>query len=202
VSDILIERYVDEQRAHTWWLLKQMRPDESPRMLPQKSLYCAAVRASHCALTGYFAELTQKRFQASLWNQLHACLGSFMAMQKVTASGRSNIERWLQLEMQRESTYVKLLGAIAEVFYPNAQDYRSLLLTNASKPGEAAAHTHSDNKIASDNSNSPAGSNPEPAINMIATTARAHALSGAEFESYWAAVDALILADRSLSLEC
>ena len=180
MADVALVRFVDDQRAQVRWLLSQLSESESPNALSQRVLYAATVRAVHHALTGYFAECAQKRYQPNVWFSLLACAGSFAAMRKVVPCEAHVIASWLNQETDSGSSLAGMLATIAALSAPESPQYRSSLL---------AATSLSERESQADA--------------VIASSANtAQALTAREIAQAWQALESLILAERSQALEC
>ena len=178
--DVALARFVDDQRAQVRCLLPQLSEADSLGAASQRALYAATVRAVHHALTGYFAECTQKRYQPNVWFSLLGCAGSFAAMRKVVPCEAHVIASWLAQEVDSGSSLAGMLATITAISAPELPQYRSSLLAATSL---SERESQANAVIASSSSS-------------------AQVLTARELGQTWQVLESLILAERSQALEC
>lgn len=179
MADVALIRFVDDQRAQVRWLLSQLANVESLSALSQRTFLTATVRAMHNALTGYFAECTQKRYQPHAWLSLLGAAGSFAAMRKVAPCEAHLVASWLAQEADATSPLAAVLAVLASVGVPESSQYRSSLLVDTSLSAMAPK-----------------------AESLIASSSGGEVFVGPELSCSWAELDALMLYERSQALEC
>ena len=179
MTDVALVRFVDDQRGQVRWLLSQLVNFESQSALSQRVFLTAAVRAMHNALTGYFAECTQKRYQPHTWFSLLGAAGSFTAMREAAPCEAHLVASWLAQEADAASPLSAVLAVLASVGVPESSQYRSPLLADTSL-SELTAKPDS----------------------LIASSSGGEVFVGPELSCSWAELDALMLYERSQALEC
>ncbi|HEY7774845.1 MAG TPA: hypothetical protein VIC26_16800 [Marinagarivorans sp.] len=180
MADATLVRFVDEQRAEARWLIDRFDGlTDTASLIEKKALKTALVRAIHNALTGYYAELTQKRYAPDRWFAMLGGAGSFRAMARVAPCEAHVIARWLNLEADGGSCLRVALSAVGRIGLPEAPQYRSSLLSDTSLTVATQA--------------SPA---------MIASSAGEQPPSVPELVEAWCELEALMVAERNQGLEC
>lgn len=183
MADKAYIRFVDDQRVQVRSLLAAWT--QAITAVQKRAFFCAAVRAAEQALIGYFAELTEKRFQSVIWQQLKQGQGSFVRLQNKAACEITPIVAfWLEWESRDSSSLGAILAAIKQVNSPLEEVYRTGLLAQTTLEEALAVD---DNLIAT----SAVAKPPEPVK-----------VSGESFLKAWQAVEAQILNDREQALEC
>lgn len=173
---MLLVRFVDDQCAQVNWLLT----GEDASSLAQRSILHAACAVAELALIGYFAEQTQKRYNADVWRGFLAVGASFEALALDAKQPDTALAHWRQLERDDNSSFAHLLRAITQCKVPNPLSYKSSLLSVTSLSDEAIATPAA--VIAS--------SNQWPKVTLIS------------FKAAWADVTTQIQHDRQIALEC
>lgn len=180
MHDATLVRFVDGQRAQARWLIGQLECErDNIAKVEGAALSTALVRVIHHSLTGYFAELTQKRYAPDLWFALLGCAGSFRRMRRVATCEDHVVSRWLNLEVEADSCLCVAISAIARIGVPEVPQYRSSLLTDTSLTEAKAS----------------------PAV-MIASSSSEGPPTLHELALAWSEIEALILSERNQGLEC
>ena len=178
MSDTLLVRFVDDQCAQVNWLLACEIDDASA--LAQRSILHAACALAELALIGYFAEQTQKRYNADVWQNFLAVGASFEALALAAKQPSTVLAQWRQLERDMDSSFALVLRAITQCKVPNPLSYKSSLLSTTSLSDEAIA---------------------APAA-LIASSNQSPKITLASLKAAWADVTAQIQHDRQIALEC
>ena len=179
VADKAYIRFVNDQRVHVRSLLAEL--EKSTTAASKKTFFCAAARAAELALVGYFAELTQKRFQMPFWQKLLQSDRSFAGLQKHTHCDIAPIAFWLDWEAASDSPLYNLRSTIEQLNSPSQESYQQGLLAQTS----LIDSTSRSNLIASS-----------------AMKAEVKSLCDKKFAQAWALVESQMLFEREQALEC
>ena len=176
MTDTLLVRYVDDQCAQVNWLLAC----EDNSALAQRSILNAACAVAERALVGYFAERTQKRYNAEVWRGFLTVGASFEALALHAQQSASVLVHWRHMEREDDSSFARVLQAIAQSKVPSPPSYKSSLLSATTLSEEALA---------------------TPAL-VIASSNTPSIVTLASFKVDWLAVASQIQQDRQIALEC
>ena len=174
MSDVTFVRFVDEHRAHVRWLLAQDAL-AAASALEQKALLNAAASAMEMALIGYFAERTQVRFQAQLWQDLLAVGLHYRRLLTQAPCAEYLIAFWLNQEAELDSDLAVVQAAIGQAKTPAPVSYRTGLLSATSLLADST---------------------------MIATSAAPERVTLASLQQAWTLLDSQIDAERAQAHEC
>lgn len=179
VADKAYIRFVNDQRVHVRSLLAEL--EKSTTAASKKTFFCAAARAAELALVGYFAELTQKRFQMPFWQKLLQGDRTFAGLHKHTHCDIALIAFWLDWETALESPLYNVRLAIEQLNSPTQESYQQGLLAQTSLVDSASRS----NLIASS-----------------AITTEVKSLCDKEFAKAWVLIESQMLFEREQALEC
>lgn len=175
MADSVYTRFVDEKCAQAQWLIDRQVSADS--QVGEASLLQALCAAAELALVGYFAEQSQKRFKADVWQTLVKTGPSFHALAEQTKAPQQVLTYWRQMELDEDSSFALVLRAITQSKMPTTGSYRSSLLTETSLQEGGFS-------------------------SVIASSAAMPAVTLPQFVQAWSVVEAQIQFDRDVSVEC
>ena len=173
MPDTTYSRFVDAQRMQVRWFLAESKTHTSS--LAQAALLSSAALAAELAMVGYFAELTQKRYQMTIWRELLAIGANFHNLQAKVMAPPYMFASWREMESDADSALSLVQRAIVQAKTPSDMQYRSSLLSETSLVPQTA---------------------------VIASSAALPPVVLQEFAAAWLVIDEQINRERAEALEC